>query len=147
MHKEIPDTTLLEIKEYLLEDATVERGCLITKKFEIISFKNIAKFPLARIQMGQEDFGVMADLVMNDNLFGWAHSHPKWSPYPSMTDLNMHPFPMTMVIYSVPEDRFGIYSHEEVETLNRTYSMLSYEDPNWKNKVTQILEQKELINV
>ena len=144
---EIPINTLKEIKQYLLIDSEVERGCLVTNDFKIIPFTNTAKYPIAKIEMGIDAFNIMVDLVSEGNLFGWAHSHPKWSPYPSITDLTMHPLAITMIIYSVPEDRFGIYPHEEVQRLTAQCSAIPNDPTSWKPNITELLHKKELTRV
>ncbi len=127
----------------MLIDPKVERGCLITTNFSIIPFENIAEHPLALIEMGVEGFNAMTDLAMRRELYGWAHSHPHWKPYPSPTDINCHKAAMTMVIYSICYDEFGIYDNDEVNQLNP--EGWSNRPGEWKKNVTDLMDDKELI--
>jgi proteasome lid subunit RPN8/RPN11 len=145
-----PNDCLLQIKDYLLVDPMVERGCLVTSDYQIIPFENIAAYPAALIKMGPEDFGVMADLVRDNRLLGWAHSHPCWLPYPSFIDINMHQLPVQMIIYSITDDSFGIYTTDEIIAMEEYYIELASEPKNieptlWKPKVLQLHSNKELI--
>jgi proteasome lid subunit RPN8/RPN11 len=145
------DDCLQEIKDYLLVDPTVERGCLVTKDGRVIPFQNTALNQTALIRMGPDDFGIMVDLVNRGELLGWAHSHPHWMPYPSFIDIKMHQLPVQMIIYSITDDSFGIYTTEEIMAMESAYDQIS---PNleiispelWKPQVAQLYRNKELIN-
>jgi len=117
-----PRGLLVRSRNYLLADPTVERGALITTDWGLTPFTNIANPPVSRIRMGPEDFGVYADMMMFGAVWGWVHSHPHWPPFPSHTDIMNHPGPITMLIYSIPMDAFGLYSAEEVNALYELYT-------------------------
>ena len=145
-----PNECLLQIKDYLLVDPEVERGCLVTTDYQIIPFENTAVFQAALIRMGPQDFGVMADLVRQNLLLGWAHSHPCWFPYPSLIDIMMHQLPVQMIIYSITDDSFGIYTTDEIIDLEQHYYDIAADRENelpelWKPKVMKLHETKELI--
>jgi proteasome lid subunit RPN8/RPN11 len=118
----LPREVLVRGRNYLLKDPSVERGCLITTDWDIVPFKNVAEPAVSRIRMGPEDFGKFADLMMFGSVWGWLHSHPHWPPFPSSIDIQYQPAPITMVIYSVPMDAFGVYSPEEINALNELYT-------------------------
>jgi proteasome lid subunit RPN8/RPN11 len=139
-------------REYLLEDPEVERGCLITQDMQIVPFKNVAKQPVARIEMAPEGFLEMARLYRESNLYGWLHSHPHWQPYPSITDVAMHNLPISMIIYSVPEDKFAEYTKEEMSQIRDAMTDASLTAPSivpskWKPTVYEMHKDKELISL
>jgi proteasome lid subunit RPN8/RPN11 len=108
-----------EGREYLLQDKSVERGCLVTTDFELIPFTNVSNTPVGHIQLGIADFRVMKNLCFDGKLYAWLHSHPHWKAIPSTTDIASHNLPINMIIYSVPDNNFRMYSNEEVQQLSR----------------------------
>jgi proteasome lid subunit RPN8/RPN11 len=114
MNEQTLQDTLQRVRTYLLEDAEVERGCMLDKEGNIHPFQNHSSHPQAHIQMGPDAFKILCKLAAADNLFAWVHSHPKWAPIPSITDIQMHDMPCKMIIYGVPEDRFAVYENDEI---------------------------------
>jgi proteasome lid subunit RPN8/RPN11 len=84
----------------------------------LIPFTNVSKNPTCRIQLGAADANTMFDLLFSDNLFAWVHSHPHWPAKPSVEDIIHHEIPTNMIIYSVCDDEFQLYTPEEIITLN-----------------------------
>jgi proteasome lid subunit RPN8/RPN11 len=136
-------------REYMLIDSENERGGFITKEMEFIPFDNVAKHPAALIQQGPESAQKMSSLYFKDNLYGWIHSHPKWDPRPSLTDIKMHTLRTNMVIYSVPLDRFAIYSTDEILQLSAALEYLGNgSGPGvWKDKMSQATKTKKLLRI
>ena len=108
---------LEEVKTYLLEDPTLERGCMISKDGNMHPFENVSEHPRGLIQMGPDAFKTLCSLAVDDNLYAWVHSHPFCAPYPSTIDVGMHDLPCNMIIYGIQEDEFKIYSNEEIRQL------------------------------
>jgi proteasome lid subunit RPN8/RPN11 len=98
--------------DYLLEDPTVERGVMIRNDLSWVPFENIIPPPsnVGLIRMGVEGFATMAELLGNNDLHGWLHSHPHWMAYPSRTDVEFHQFPGVMYIYSVEQDELNAFT-------------------------------------
>jgi proteasome lid subunit RPN8/RPN11 len=130
MFPAIPLECLNRIKNYLLEDVSVERGCIVTKTWELIPFENTSSSPLTEIRQGPETFSRMVDLLKEDNLHCWAHSHPLWQPFPSMLDIAMHHLPVGMLIYGVPTDTFGFFSSNDINALETRVRRMCIEDKN-----------------
>jgi proteasome lid subunit RPN8/RPN11 len=101
----------------MVVDPTVERGCLLTNEFELITFDNISKTPEHLIEVTPEVWNQFADLMMEDNLYGWIHSHPFSLACPSTTDIKFHQFPCNMIIYSVRYDHFTEWTPDDIEDL------------------------------
>jgi proteasome lid subunit RPN8/RPN11 len=110
----------LAVWDYLSREPDLETGCLIINdgKFRVVPFVNTDP-TCATIRMGAaEDFDLMVELHMQGKLWGWAHSHPHGSPYPSMTDLSRHAVPVNMVIWGGGLHRLSILSTNEVNLLH-----------------------------
>lgn len=103
----------------MLVDPTVERGCMISKDGIVHPFRNMAADPRGLIQMGPDAFGTLCKLAAADNLHSWVHSHPFCAPVPSWIDIGMHDLPCMMIIYGVQEDRFAVYTNEEICKLQK----------------------------
>lgn len=148
---EITDECLKGIRDYLLQDPEVERGCIVSTNMDIIPFENISPSPAAHILCSPEGVAEMGKLRRDNMLLGWAHSHPKWDPYPSVTDIACHKgYGCQMIIYSVPLDAFAIYKDKEIQVMRD--ALISGAIPDrpvdaWKSKVKQINEKKPLREV
>jgi proteasome lid subunit RPN8/RPN11 len=115
----IPINTLDEIRYYFktCEKPELEHGCLITRDWQVIPFENCAKEESKGAliqQLKDEDVILMADLLENDNLFAWAHSHPSFAASPSSTDIMCHELPCAMLIWSGITDSFTLLSAAEI---------------------------------
>lgn len=111
---DIPRTTLFDIRNYMLDDPDVERGCLITNDWQLLPFENVSPNPVVEIRQGAETFGQMVDLLMADNLYCWAHSHPHCRAFPSTQDIKMHSLSIGMMIYSISNAEFGFYTTDDI---------------------------------
>lgn len=110
---------LQDIRAYFLEDIENERGCFLLKNGEIIPFTNVSDYPRARIEIGHQDWSTMVDLLLEDKLQAWVHSHPHYPAIPSSTDLTYHRFPCDMLIYSHIDDCFTVWTVPEIQALRK----------------------------
>lgn len=117
----------------MILDPTVERGCFITNEFELIPFDNVSKRPVSLIEASPEDWMKLADLIMEDNLYGWVHSHPHSLAIPSRTDIDFHQFPCNMIIYSVPRNHFTEWTVGDLDKLDAGHYINSKEE--YKEKI------------
>ena len=105
------------VKKYLTEDTTVERACFILKDGTVRPFNNTARTPINRIAADPESMSEFAKHYFNDDVFGWAHSHPHWAARPSVEDVTCHEYCLHMIIYSVRDNEFGIWSSTEIAAM------------------------------
>ena len=110
-----------EVRTYLRSNLTQELGCLIRQygegQFEVIPFEN-GDPTMATIKMiSDADFVRMLDLYKIGELWGWFHSHPGGSPYPSMTDLTQHRLQVNMGIYGGVSDTVSIFSTRDLDII------------------------------
>lgn len=112
---------------FLSEPKTLdERGCLVLKDGTLVPIPNASTTPRVEIVQDPASFMTMMDLMVDDKVLFWAHSHPQWSPRPSHKDIVNHQLPIDMVIYSIPEDRFLRFTPGDVEQLEQTM----HKEPN-----------------
>lgn len=100
-------------------DPTRERGCFISTDWKVTPFQNVSDNVVNHIQMGDGDFGLMADLVMKGRLYGWIHSHPHGPAHPSVTDLRCHRLPVNMLIYAIAKKKLVIIPNALVPYLDK----------------------------
>jgi proteasome lid subunit RPN8/RPN11 len=136
----------------MLVDPEVERGGIISTEMEFIPFTNSSTSQVAEISHNKEDpsdWRLMNKYYFAGNLYGWVHSHPKWDPRPSIKDITKHEQRTNMVIYSVPLDRFAIYTTDEILQLKKSLDYLGTgtAPADWKPEVTKATYNKELLEI
>lgn len=122
----IPEECQTRIRKLLSKDTAFESGCFITKEWQLLKFENLSSNPACHIQASRGAMETMTDLLLEDNLFGWAHSHPKWPAIPSLTDITFHQYPVYMVIYSLCDDDMRIYSPQEIDCIENERQTFEY---------------------
>jgi proteasome lid subunit RPN8/RPN11 len=125
---------------YLLEDRDAERGVMLRKDLSWIPFTNVVPPPRNRalISMGPEDFCTLADLMEEDDFYGWLHSHPNWAAFPSFTDVEFHQFAGKMLIYSIPEDELNEFSTAAIELLDRQIHEEKEKSNSWQSTTSAL---------
>lgn len=113
----IPETTLTRIKELLTRELRYESACLIHKDWSLTPITNVSGDRERLISPTGPEYDNFVELLFADKLFGWAHSHPRWAPWPSNVDLRFHQFPIHMLIYSISEDQFGLFSPADLTAI------------------------------
>ena len=116
----IPTDTLARIKVLLLKGHPYESACLVLRDWSLVELTNVARHRQDLITPTGKDYDKFVQLLFDDKLFGWAHSHPKWEPRPSGTDLKFHQFPIYMLIYSNCLDQFRLYSPKDLTDIELT---------------------------
>jgi len=59
----------------------------------------------------------MVDLLLEEKLQAWVHSHPHYPALPSSTDIKYHNFACDMIIYSHLDDCFTVWTVPEIQGL------------------------------
>ena len=115
----IPTDALARIREFLRRDSQCESACLVLRDWSLVELTNVARSRMDNIVPTGKDYDRFVALLLEDKLFGWAHSHPHWEPRPSGTDLRFHQFPIHMLIYSNCLDKFGLFSPQDLTEIER----------------------------
>ena len=66
-----------------------------------------------------DDVGEAYEMMFDDKLCGWAHSHTFGPALPSLTDIDNHKMSIDMIIYSVPGDVFNKFTPKELVELRK----------------------------
>lgn len=116
----IPQRVLDELREYFKSaPATLEKGALVTKSWEVIRMPNAAPelSRAALFQQNDDDAMRFADLLEQDAVFCWAHSHPCFGNTPSGIDISHHQYACHMLIWSGSKDEFALYSVDDIKKI------------------------------
>ena len=117
LHFSSKEAALRFIRDYFRGDPENERGCFLTNDWEVITFKNISKTPRCHIALTVESVCLFHDLLLENRIYGWVHSHPHYPALPSSTDLRYHRFPCNMLIYSLSDRCFTDWSASDIVTM------------------------------
>ena len=109
---------------------------LVHKDWSLTPITNVSENREQLITPTGPEYSKFVELLFAGKLFGWAHSHPRWAPWPSRVDLEFHQFPIHMLIYSISEDQFGLFSPSDLTAIEHGQRPPS-RYRKFKNPVTQ----------
>ena len=113
----LPANTAVRLAEFLSGNPRAETGCLVTVEGEIIPMINVSTRPWTEFLASPDDIGRMADLLLENRLYGWAHSHIGCPARPSIYDVRAHQFPVHMLIYSISDQELGEFTADEINMI------------------------------
>jgi proteasome lid subunit RPN8/RPN11 len=113
----LPADSTARLVEFLSRNPRAETGCLVTVDGEVIPMTNTSTRPYTEFLASVEDFDRMAGLLLENRLYGWAHSHIGCPARPSVYDIRAHQFPVRMLIYSIPDQEIGEFTADEINSM------------------------------